>query len=1050
MFSSCENFLQANEVKNQIEEAIEIANSSPVTIFVTPDENTGTAIPNQLQVKKNYEIILSFKPSGNYKFINWEVLNRQTGQPVEGVIEFEDEKALETRATVLKVVENLVIRPKCILQPAVDKISPSPTDQNFANVSITIHFNMAMEDSIVDKVKLSYFGTEIADYFEKPVLNSSKNTLIIKPKVEKIGALIEKEKTGYIDVAVVLSEAISVQIEGNTVFLIQNENSKFYFRYSKLTERIDPVKSDYFLSRDEVDLNSDLNQIKRFHDDMIILDGTDEKLAECWANDTAERVIDNAVGKYVYIYGKFLDADSGVYKVSVYEQALGTRLDFAPQSPFLSKEYYLTDSEVEFITDQSGTTIFRIKHFLTAPDGQVLIKCDVSDACGNTCTTDQILTYKKTVLDFIDDLEISNEDMFYRGHLGTNFDENIYNVKLKTLYAENDEEVCLDGWLDLCGWIEDFYHIDCIYNGNKEPQPFVYGPYGLEITLNVDKLSGQHLVFIVSDILGNAGKIDCPIAKSENFCVMKLKAGDKTKARTYYSSGETTGNLDFIKKDSAGKITFSCYDSDMFEGEMEAGCTYRFIPHHNVNGKTRNGIHFYTEIPEKEYSVNDQQSAVSIPEVALLTPSKPADSYEIVKNKKQELLDVTVKLAANTWDYDYDSIILYVKEKALVMRGEDLGDKYEWIDNGDKVIGFTKGQTEATVTVVNEEMYKSDCEIVIYGLKDSVSTSGTALTIPQFTKTDIAYDNFYIPKIITVSRNNDFCTTTITDEQTGVMAAYVIEGSEWYDNYKTDYEAAKTKAELAGKTIITSTVKDDYSHTLKYPVWMVSDKGYTYYLVDKAGNVTCEKAGYYKNKFKYYATIRDVIIKDSKIKITAFRNSSITSHSITKAQFYIPGTSNGKFIWEYKNQTVCAYSISDEGTTMELSDYPTNQFIRISFDKDFYNQYAYIYTGTSNTGNKDYVYPPSKNGVAVSSDAPVLCRTICTDKPYSECRDWTMEEWEQKLRCIKEEVLSFTTSAYSPKIYKMAYKDSDLRGLCSVVIVYFADGTKAISNVVQN
>ena len=60
LFASCENFLKSGDIANEIKEAIEIANSNPVSIFITPDENSGTAVPNQIQAKKNQSFILTF------------------------------------------------------------------------------------------------------------------------------------------------------------------------------------------------------------------------------------------------------------------------------------------------------------------------------------------------------------------------------------------------------------------------------------------------------------------------------------------------------------------------------------------------------------------------------------------------------------------------------------------------------------------------------------------------------------------------------------------------------------------------------------------------------------------------------------------------------------------------------------------------------------------------------------------------------------------------------------------------------------------------------
>ena len=124
VLTSCENFLKGSDVRNQLEEAIEIANTSPVTFNIIPDENTGTAIPSQLRLKKKEKFEISFIPSGSYSFVKWEVLDKTTMEPVEGVLEFEDEYSPETKGVVLAPREGLIIYPKCIMQPAVADVSP--------------------------------------------------------------------------------------------------------------------------------------------------------------------------------------------------------------------------------------------------------------------------------------------------------------------------------------------------------------------------------------------------------------------------------------------------------------------------------------------------------------------------------------------------------------------------------------------------------------------------------------------------------------------------------------------------------------------------------------------------------------------------------------------------------------------------------------------------------------------------------------------------------------------------------------------------------------
>ena len=136
VLTSCENFLKGSDVRSQLEEAIEIANASPITFIVTADEGSGTLKTLTLQLKKKNTFDLVFEPADTYRFIKWEVLDRATKEPVEGILKFDDETNPETKGTAVAPREGLEIHAKCILQPAVVSINPSPSEQNQVNTAI--------------------------------------------------------------------------------------------------------------------------------------------------------------------------------------------------------------------------------------------------------------------------------------------------------------------------------------------------------------------------------------------------------------------------------------------------------------------------------------------------------------------------------------------------------------------------------------------------------------------------------------------------------------------------------------------------------------------------------------------------------------------------------------------------------------------------------------------------------------------------------------------------------------------------------------------------
>jgi hypothetical protein len=58
LLTSCENFLKGADVKTQLDEAIEIANSSPILYHIIADKDSGTVSPSQATLKKKQSVNL--------------------------------------------------------------------------------------------------------------------------------------------------------------------------------------------------------------------------------------------------------------------------------------------------------------------------------------------------------------------------------------------------------------------------------------------------------------------------------------------------------------------------------------------------------------------------------------------------------------------------------------------------------------------------------------------------------------------------------------------------------------------------------------------------------------------------------------------------------------------------------------------------------------------------------------------------------------------------------------------------------------------------------
>ncbi|MBR4789451.1 MAG: hypothetical protein IK024_01015 [Treponema sp.] len=187
--TSCENFLKATQVKEEIEEAIEIANSSPILYHIIADKDSGTVSPSQATLKKKQSVNLLFTPADGWSFICWEALDRNTNEPVPDAIQFENPQKLETKAIIIKPTENLMIHPKCQLVPKVIEITPkfdnSGCDQDR---TIEVVFNKPVNPQTLDFTGISITTPEGAElfptdpaksFFETPYFSNDNKVLNI-------------------------------------------------------------------------------------------------------------------------------------------------------------------------------------------------------------------------------------------------------------------------------------------------------------------------------------------------------------------------------------------------------------------------------------------------------------------------------------------------------------------------------------------------------------------------------------------------------------------------------------------------------------------------------------------------------------------------------------------------------------------------------------------------------------------------------------------------------------------------------------------------------
>lgn len=116
--------------------------------------------------------------------------------------------------------------------------------------------------------------------------------------------------------------------------------------------------------------------------------------------------------------------------------------------------------------------------------------------------------------------------------------------------------------------------------------------------------------------------------------------------------------------------------------------------------------------------------------------------------------------------------------------------------------------------------------------------------------------------------------------------------------------------------------------------------------------------------------------------------------------------------------------------------------------------YYYHYPNTPDTNhNKQYDLLIPNGGattksLAISSNANVMVHTLVTTTPYSECKDWSVYEWEHYKKTLNQQELTFSSSNHNLQRYDIPY-DKIHKGESYCVIAWFADGHSEQSEVWQ-
>ena len=545
LLTSCENFMKGSDVKSELEKLVELANAPETELYIACDPKYGIVAPNgYFSCKKGQTFNLVFIANSGYSFVRWQVLDKTSLQPVEGVLAFEDSTAKECKVKLLKSQNNLYISPVCVELPHIDSFYPAEIDSGIpANTPVRIKFNtrISLPDQQLSTRRLvkiiqtyplvdgDYF--DITDYFDQPSLLEDGKTIIINPKSQLLSAYIQNQNPEkLIRVNVSLASEINAYVNGSSPYryIPDGMNDSFDYRINSEVEKTPPEYINFFVTRSEL-LPSQMSAAVTVDPDAFSPIPADFLEGDALSNVEAQSVYSRMAGQYLYFYGEYKDTDSGFDSILVEEKFVNTKEGI----PSPDKDWVRGDTSglIKWET-ATGSTRFILKYKIKSDDGAINLKITPYDFCGNQSPSHQYTIFKSTRigLENVEPFnwlgeEVSEDGTFNNIYLFDQEYPEYRDILLKTIRIayenlstqntqaydtyikghELKEKLYKDVYLP-----ENYYSVYCEYMGRSKPEKMELVEEEIDnkikswqLPLNVTSTEGLEFTVSVYDALGN-------------------------------------------------------------------------------------------------------------------------------------------------------------------------------------------------------------------------------------------------------------------------------------------------------------------------------------------------------------------------------------------------------------------------------------------------------------------------------------------------------------------------------------------------------------------
>ncbi len=1054
--TGCENFLKGNDVKSQLEDLIAYENALTHQLIVRADPAMGSFLSDgEKPCKLGFTTDLQFTMNTeDYFFHGFEaVCVNDTSQSRADCVEFtinesesDPSKGIyKVTVKLLKAADDILIRPVCVLIPAVVSYEPESKSPNYMNTQIHIHFNKSMNPlNVLEKdqngkyknISIMYSGEDILDMFEVPFLDSSKTNLTFIPKGGELMEKFKDETFSYFDFDISLKNiSVLETVSGKDYNLaLKNNNSSgysFIVRYKCGIETEHPIQYAFKATRHEITLENAANLEPEKEFIYGELDASE--------NGDPDKIFANRTNGTIYIYGKFYDAESGVRAVVVEEHRIyDSQNDYifvnAKGEEDKRIHYYISDENenATWIDSNDGYVTFLIKHKMESFNGAVVINVNVIDCAGNPQAeknADNETVYQTFTVFKKDGSDFSNRDRYwfalYNGGCINELESSYlldkysssesfnlveYNEKIREIFLVSEK--CNYG---LCQLYQDVMYspsdlkIQCKYiNSNKKEVTqdfiFLHEDYDNDslfwgLTLDVEKIGGSKLTLIVCDDIGNKMEVEYRIPESNDFSYAQ-----KDDTVEFFSSSEyQVSGLFYVESNSNAQ--YYCYHyadpylypNDYVVISLNNNC--KICPRFDLYYGS-----FFVEISDVNYNGASSSGSlnISLGNCSVLVQKAAHDS--------SGHLNVIASIPEDSWS-KFDSIYVDFSKLFYIP---------EYYTDGSRCY-FEKGKNYTTANFNNELLYDEDDKIIctFYGIKDNLCIAEVPVEIQPVSGPD--YDND--PPDYNVrgfSFTNQKVTFVNIDDNSGPGDSIVFINGE-KQTFKEQLELNLKDINLSpeGSFDYEVHVYDMVGNSFfDLPRTFLAQQAAVTSIENKGTTWTLTCPGYGKNKKLYIYTLNsDGSWSDPDIKTMALADLALNKG--------------------YKNVTL------PEG----------NNFIKIIHtdgDETTFSYPAYFYTGGASDGIHDFVmsHGKSQSEVLVTSNKPVFVNTAVTNLDYEICKNWTAGQWEFCRDTIGNKYLDFTEVPYAYQKYEIPIAEIT-SGQCYCVIAHFANGDTDMSDVFQ-